>query len=53
MKSKAGKAPAKVRGGHFGRGLFEFLAELRANNDREWFGARLKQIMEVQGHELQ
>ncbi len=29
----------RTAGGHFSRTFFEFLAELKANNDREWFGA--------------
>jgi uncharacterized protein (TIGR02453 family) len=37
-----GSARVSARKGdvaHFGRGLFRFLKELRANNDREWFQA--------------
>lgn len=50
MNRTAGKVPAKVKGGHFGRGLFEFFSELRANNDREWFDAhKQRYVDEVEG----
>lgn len=31
---------------HFGRGLFDFLAELRANNDRDWFNANKRRYVD-------
>jgi uncharacterized protein (TIGR02453 family) len=33
------RSSARQSNAHFGRGLFQFLKELRANNDREWFQA--------------
>jgi len=44
----------KTRTAHFGRGLFEFLGELKANNNREWFNAnRARYIAEVEEPMLQ
>lgn len=41
---------AKARANHFGRGLFDFLADLRRNNDRAWFQAeRERYLAEVEG----
>ena len=31
--------PKHTQQGHFGRGLFRFLSDLKVNNDREWFAA--------------
>ncbi|MGH2398461.1 MAG: DUF2461 domain-containing protein [bacterium] len=44
----------KTRTAHFGRGLFEFLGELKANNNREWFNAhKVRYIAEVEEPMLQ
>lgn len=44
----------KTRTAHFGRGLFEFLGELKANNNREWFNAnKARYIAEVEEPMLQ
>jgi len=44
----------KTRTAHFGRGLFEFLGELKGNNNREWFNTnRARYITEVEEPMLQ
>ena len=35
-----------VKHQHFRSGFFEFLAELKANNDREWFNANKQRYVE-------
>lgn len=43
-----------MRCGHFSRGFFAFLSELKANNDREWFNAnRQRYLDEVEKPMLQ
>ncbi len=32
--------------GHFGRGFFEFLSDLKANNDREWFNTNKQRYVD-------
>jgi len=44
----------KTRTAHFGKGLFEFLSEIKANNNREWFNAnKARYIAEVEEPMLQ
>jgi len=44
IKKKQGQRMTVTQ--HFRSGLFEFLAELKANNDREWFNANKQRFVD-------